>query len=61
MDNFEWLEGESARFGLIHVDYESGERRIRDSGRFYREICRNHGVTADTLARFVPGPSAPPR
>jgi beta-glucosidase len=61
MDNFEWLEGESARFGLIHVDYESGERRIRGSGRFYREICRNHGVTADTLARFVPGPSAPPR
>jgi beta-glucosidase len=22
-DNFEWLEGESARFGLVHVDYET--------------------------------------
>jgi beta-glucosidase len=45
MDNFEWAEGLGARFGLIEVDYTTQARRIRRSGEFYAEICRNHGVT----------------
>ena len=35
LDNWEWCEGESARFGLVKVDYETQERSIKDSGYFF--------------------------
>jgi len=38
MDNFEWAHGTSKRFGLVHVDYDTQRRRIKDSGRWYREL-----------------------
>lgn len=41
IDNFEWLEGESARFGLVACDYPTQRRRVRDSGRLYASICRS--------------------
>ena len=43
MDNFEWCEGYFPRFGLIHVDYETQKRTIKDSGRQYAEIIRANG------------------
>jgi beta-glucosidase len=41
MDNFEWAEGESARFGLVENDFETQRRTIRPSGRLFAEIARN--------------------
>jgi len=38
MDNFEWAEGYSLRFGLYHVDYETQVRTLRKSGEIYRKI-----------------------
>ena len=38
MDNFEWAEGYSLRFGLHHVDYETQVRTLRTSGMDYRKI-----------------------
>ncbi len=40
MDNFEWAEGYSLRFGLYHVNYETQERTLRDSGKAYRNIIK---------------------
>jgi beta-glucosidase len=38
MDNYEWLVGTHARFGLYHVDYTDELRRtIKPSGLFYKE------------------------
>ena len=46
-DNFEWAEGYGPRFGLIHVDYDSQERIVKDSGRWYREFLGGQAVAGD--------------
>ncbi len=43
MDNFEWAEGYDKRFGLIHVDYQTLKRTLKDSAHFYAEIIRTNG------------------
>lgn len=43
MDNFEWACGYSKRFGLIYVDYPTGERTLKDSAYFYSEIIKTNG------------------
>jgi len=40
LDNFEWSLGYRPRFGLVHVDFASGKRTIKDSGLHYAEIAR---------------------
>ncbi len=44
MDNFEWTLGYSKRFGLVHVDYETQERRPKDSFHFYAELAGGAGL-----------------
>jgi beta-glucosidase len=40
MDNFEWAEGYSRRFGLVHVDFETQLRTIKSSGKFYQQFLK---------------------
>jgi beta-glucosidase len=46
MDNFEWALGYAQRFGLVHVDYGTFERTIKDSGRFYAGVARANALEA---------------
>jgi beta-glucosidase len=38
LDNFEWAFGYSKRFGLVHVDYATQQRTVKDSGRAYAAV-----------------------
>jgi beta-glucosidase len=44
LDNFEWGHGFSKRFGMVHVDYESQKRIIKDSGEWYANVIRNNQI-----------------
>lgn len=46
MDNFEWSAGYSARFGMIHVDFDSEERtRTRKQSFYcYQDIIKNNAI-----------------
>lgn len=37
-DNFEWAKGYHPRFGLVHVNYETQERIIKESGHWYKKF-----------------------
>ncbi|MCL1906387.1 MAG: glycoside hydrolase family 1 protein [Propionibacteriaceae bacterium] len=52
-DNWEWIEGEGPRFGLVAVDYDTQERFICESGRMYADIIANSGVTEKAYSRWV--------
>ncbi|MCH5348758.1 MAG: beta-glucosidase [Oscillospiraceae bacterium] len=43
MDNFEWSEGYNERFGIIYVDYATGERTIKDSAYWYKDVIESNG------------------
>ncbi|QFG20817.1 GH1 family beta-glucosidase [Actinomadura sp. WMMB 499] len=47
LDNFEWAYGYSKRFGLIHVDYPTGERTWKDSAFWYRDAIGTNGAKID--------------
>ena len=47
MDNFEWAEGYKHRFGLIHIDYETQKRTLKDSAFWYRNVIRTNGESLD--------------
>ena len=38
LDNFEWDSGLSKRFGIVHVDYTTQKRTLKDSAHWYREF-----------------------
>lgn len=42
MDNYEWAEGYRMRFGIVHVDYETQVRTLKNSALWYRDLIRAH-------------------
>jgi beta-glucosidase len=47
MDNFEWAQGFSQRFGLIWVDFETLERIPKDSYYWYKKYISANGLDED--------------
>ena len=44
LDNFEWAEGYSKRFGLVFVDYGTQKRIPKASARWYSKVIRRNGL-----------------
>jgi len=45
LDNFEWAEGYKQRFGMVYVDFETGERTVKDSARWYAKVIQTKGAS----------------
>lgn len=46
LDNFEWAWGYGKRFGVVFVDFETQERTVKASGRWYSEVSRTNRIDA---------------
>ena len=44
LDNYEWAYGYSKRFGIVHVDYTTQRRTVKDSGRWLAELVQGHAI-----------------
>ena len=50
LDNLEWAHGFSKRFGIVHVNFDTQERTLKDSAYFYREVIASNGAVLNTVA-----------
>ncbi|HEU5155531.1 MAG TPA: GH1 family beta-glucosidase [Streptosporangiaceae bacterium] len=51
LDNFEWADGYHRKFGIVHVDFATQRRLVKDSGLWYREVIKRNGLRVDDAAR----------
>jgi len=54
VDNLEWNEGWSVRFGLIELDQRTMQRIPRASASMFGEICRANAITEAIVERYAP-------
>ncbi len=52
LDNFEWGEGHTKRFGLVFVDFTDQTRIIKDSGEWYRKVASANRLPAGGRVRW---------
>lgn len=45
MDNFEWAFGYSKRFGIIYVDFDTQDRILKGSAKYYQQVINSNQVT----------------
>lgn len=50
VDNFEWVEGYTLRFGLIHLDVATQKRTPKPSAELYARIIRENGIPDELVA-----------
>jgi beta-glucosidase len=51
LDNFEWAEGYTMRFGMIHVDYKTLKRTVKESANVFSEIAKKNCIDAALLKK----------
>jgi beta-glucosidase len=44
LDNFEWAEGYAKRFGLVHVDFDTQERTLKQSAHSYATVIAQNSA-----------------
>ena len=49
LDNLEWAHGYSKRFGLVHVNFATQDRTLKDSAHFYRDVVASNGQVLDSV------------
>ncbi|HEX9070112.1 MAG TPA: family 1 glycosylhydrolase [Ktedonobacterales bacterium] len=54
VDNFEWENGWTMRFGLIALDEHTQERAPRPSAALYGELAQANALTRDMVTRYAP-------
>ena len=52
LDNFEWAEGFTKKFGLIHVDRATQKRTPRTSAYLLRDIIKAGGLTQEIAEKY---------
>jgi beta-glucosidase len=57
LDNFEWADGYSKRFGIVFVDYATQRRTLKDSAFWYRAFCSRARAAAAGGPSTQQGPS----
>jgi beta-glucosidase len=58
VDNFEWAEGWTARFGLAALDLATQERTLRPSGHFYSAVASANALTPAMTRQYVRDPDS---
>ena len=48
LDNFEWAEGFSQRFGFTYVDYKTQKRTLKESGKWYAKVAAENRLQASS-------------
>jgi beta-glucosidase len=55
IDNFEWSEGFSQRFGLAYVDFKTQQRTMKESGRWYAKVAAGNRLPGDGKRGYCAG------
>ena len=50
LDNFEWGEGYTQRFGLVYIDFPTQRRFIKDSAKWYSRVAASNLLDAGLAA-----------
>ncbi len=56
LDNFEWAEGYAKRFGIIHVDFATQQRTLKDSAHWYRQVIAANEIADGRADRAAGAP-----
>jgi len=52
LDNFEWSEGYTPRFGLYHTAFETQARTLKQVGEVYKKIVRANGIDDELMEKY---------
>ena len=56
LDNFEWSDGYSKRFGIVYVDYATQRRVVKESGRWFAAFIAAQRQLAEDQSRSIASP-----